>query len=67
MPRTIEVKDISELTTLQILDAPAFETLKQRLEGGSKIERVESLASDPGDDYVKFLADGEEVVTIPGY
>ena len=67
MPKTKQIKDIGDIELLKFLKPSAFETLKQRFEGGSKIETVESVFSDPGDDYVDFLADGEIIAHIPGY
>jgi hypothetical protein len=50
-----------------MFDPSAAYLLEKAFNENKKIEKVESSFNDPGDDYLKFLIDGNEVCSIPGY
>ena len=44
-----------------------FEELKRSLASGAHLEQECSTCSDPGDDYVALLLDGQRIGYWPGY
>lgn len=67
MPRTTQITNPLDLSTVSIFNPAASLNLIQALKDGKKVEKTESSFSDPGGDYVKFLVDGKEVCHISGY
>ena len=56
-----------DIYLVSVWNKAAGEQLREAFQTGKKVERVESSFSDPGEDYVKFLADGKELFTWKGY
>jgi fatty acid-binding protein DegV len=67
MPRTTPVTNVLEIHLIRMFDPSAAYLLEKAFNENKKIEKVESSFNDPGDDYLKFLIDGNEVCSIPGY
>lgn len=65
MPRTTIVTKPD--WTLEFFDKGAAEKVKEGLQKGWKVEKVESVFGDPGDDYVQFRVAGRIVAHLPGY
>lgn len=65
MPRTTKVTEPDMI--LDMLYPEAAKAVREGLAKGLVVEKVESLFSDPGDDYVDFRVAGKTVVHIPGY
>ena len=67
MPRTRQVTNVIELSTLSICSPEKATEIITAFNAGKKVEIVESSFNDSGEDYVKVLIDGNEICHIKGY
>jgi hypothetical protein len=58
----------SELSLLKLfLSHTVIEKIKQALDDGRRVEKIETELKDPGHDYTAIEIDGKEVCRINGY
>ena len=67
MPKVTEIKNKDELFILEMFNPNAAKTISNALDNGQKVEKIESLFSDGGADFVEFTVDGKNVAYINGY